>query len=186
MIIFVLVIKVKFWHSVTQYACTIQIMYNIYFENHECHPIYGWLSFTVLIYFDLLLGAHSMKTHSKQQTPFTFHSCSQLWIHTTSETNWKKAHPNIESCCGIGINQCGGGYLILVISIGFGYLKTSKSKNYLSPGIGERKIQSQRSASSGYFKKSFKEPTCFHKRPHQRLGSFWAVIWVLFENHGYM
>ncbi len=152
-------------------------MYNIYFENHECHPIYGWLSFTVLIYFDLLLGAHSMKTHSKQQTPFTFHACSQLWIHRTSETNWKKAHQNIESCCGIRINQCGGGSLIFVISVGFGYLKTSQSKNYWVQVLGKEKFRVKDLPVLGISKKAWKNPHAFTKDPIKDL----VVFGRLFE-----
>ncbi len=52
-----------------QYVCiVVQIMYNIHFQVHECHPIQGCLSFVVLAYFDLLWGAHSMKAHSQQQS----------------------------------------------------------------------------------------------------------------------
>jgi hypothetical protein len=45
----------------------VQIVYNIYFEIDECHPIKGQLSFILLVYVGLLLGTHSMEAPSQQQ-----------------------------------------------------------------------------------------------------------------------
>jgi hypothetical protein len=45
----------------------VQIMYNIHLAVHECYHK-GWLSFIVLVYFDLLLGAHAIKSQAQQQS----------------------------------------------------------------------------------------------------------------------
>jgi hypothetical protein len=53
-----------------------QIVYNIYFEIDEYHPIKGQLSFILLVYAGLLLGTHSMEAPSQQQPSYarTIHS----------------------------------------------------------------------------------------------------------------
>jgi hypothetical protein len=61
-------------HPFLNYICwyivwiMVQIMHNIYFDVHECHHK-GWLSFILLLYFNVLLGAHAIKEHSQQQSP---------------------------------------------------------------------------------------------------------------------
>jgi len=45
----------------------VQIVYNIYFEIDEYHPIKGQLLFILLVYVGLLLGTHSMEAPSQQQ-----------------------------------------------------------------------------------------------------------------------
>jgi hypothetical protein len=60
-----LTIVKKLW--IRYFHIMVQIVYNIYFEIDEYHPIKGQLSFILLVYMGLLLGTHSMEAPSQQQ-----------------------------------------------------------------------------------------------------------------------
>lgn len=53
--------------SIWYFHIMVQIVYNIYFEIDEYHPIKGQLLFILLVYVGLLLGTHSMEAPSQQQ-----------------------------------------------------------------------------------------------------------------------